>query len=325
MINFYLQFKKEVDENIVMNEKLSGHCTWRIGGLAKYWYEAKTKEKLISAVRAVQKHNIKYFILGGGSNVLFSDAGFDGLVIKNSTSLITMRGIKSVSRGGETTQKILVEADSGVVFNRFVRYCLDEGLSGVEPFLGQPGTIGGAVYINAHFLKQQKFISDILVFVRVLNLNGVIEEIPVELLQMGYDESRIQKTRELVLSAVFSLERSTKEKVWSEANKTVLYRQESQPQGFPSAGCTFRNVSQAEAMIGLLPNQTRSAGYLIDQCGLKGLISGGAQISEKHANFIINKNNATANDVKKLIAICKKKVREKFGILLKEEIIIVES
>ncbi len=306
---------------ILEKEILANHCTWRIGGPAKYYFEAKISDELLKAVNTAKKLNLRYFVLGGGSNTLFGDKGFDGLVIKNSTSKINILVISGRIKSGKSEQTVFVEAETGVTFNRLVRFTLDEGLSGFESFLGQPGTVGGAMFINAHFPQGNKFVGDFVVSAKVLGVDGKLKEVAVDYFRFGYDESIVQHTKEIVLSVVFKLIRSTKEKVWLEGNKTTSYRQLTQPQGYPTGGCTFRNLSYAEALLVPTPNHTQSTGFLIDLCGLKGYQVGGAQISEKHANFILNKGSAKAKDVMDLINLCKEKVQSKFGIILKEEIV----
>jgi UDP-N-acetylmuramate dehydrogenase len=308
---------------VLQDEILANHCTWRIGGPAKFWFEAKTSAELILAIKSANEFRLPFFILGGGTNVLFSDKGFNGIIIKNSSANIKLLGVSGKKGNDGVWQKVFVEADSGVSFNRLVRFTLDEGLSNLEYFLGQPGSVGGALYINAHFPKQNKFVGDYLRSAKLINLKGDLRSVSSDYFQYGYDASKIQSTKEIVLSATFELIRSTKEKVWKIGNETIKYRQETQPQGFSTAGCTFRNITRAESLIVSSPNLTQSAGFLIDQCGLKGYSINGAQISENHANFILNKGNAKAKDVIALMKLCKESVRAKFGVDLKEEIILV--
>ncbi len=305
------------------NENLAVHTTWRIGGPARYWFEAQTTDELLKARQLAKEIGLEYFILGGGSNVLFGDKGFNGLVIKNSTSLIRIIGVMGkIKREEKSSASVLVEADSGILFNRLVRFTLDEGLSGLEPFLGQPGTVGGAVYINAHSIKDKKFVGDFIAVVKLLDKEGQIKEVTKDYFNFDYDQSKIQVSQDLVLSVVFKLARGIKEEVWQKANEAAKYRQDTQPQGYPSAGCTFRNIAESEALIFSTPNQSCSAGFLIEQCGLKGAKIGEAQISDKHVNFILNRGKASAQDVLALIKLCKEKVKDKFGVELKEEIVL---
>lgn len=318
-----LKLEKELGKgSIKQNEKLSAHTNWRIGGECWFWFEAKSQEHLVKGVITARKLKLPFFVLGGGTNILVGDKTFPGLVIKNNCSQIRISGVGGkIVKGERQDSHVLVEADSGVVFNRLVRFTLDEGLSNFESFIGQPGTVGGAVYINAHYMKEKKFVGDFVVSVKVLNKTNLIKDVGLDYLQFGYDESKIQESEDIVLSAVFSFKRSQKDLVWEKANLTSVYRLTTQPAGFPTAGCTFRNISFAQAVRIPTPGHATSAGYFIDQCGLKGKIIGGAQISEKHANFILNINKATAQDVLALINLCKKMTKERFNVNLEEEIV----
>lgn len=257
-------------KGVRLNEPLRKHTTFRIGGPADLFFVAKKREELKKAVNSARKFSLPFFILGGGSNLLVSDKGFRGLVIKNQTSKI------SLTKG-------LVEADSGVRTSQLVKLTIDQGLFGLENFFGLPGTIGGAVYGEAHF-KGKK-------------INEFV--------------SKIEKSDGVILSVVFKLKPGNKRELWQRAKEALRYRRMTQPIALPSAGCIFKNP----------PSQ--SAGSLLEECGLKGTRIGGAMVSPKHANFIVNTGKARAQDVLGLIKLCQKKVKEKFGIKLEEEIIKV--
>ncbi|MBI3980369.1 UDP-N-acetylmuramate dehydrogenase [Candidatus Microgenomates bacterium] len=318
------KLEKELGEGrIKRDEKLALHTSWRIGGLTRFWFEAKNQDELVKAVIMSRKLSLPLFVLGGGTNVLIGDKTFPGLVIKNNSGQIKILGVGGkIVKGERQDSRVLVEADSGVVFNRLVRFTLDEALSNFESFLGQPGSVGGAIYINAHFMKDKKYVGDYVSSVKLLDSNNQVKEVGLDYLQFGYDYSKIQETQDIVLSATFNFTRFVKEKVWERANQTTFYRQTTQPSGYPTAGCTFRNISYAQALFIPTPEYTTSAGYLIDQCGLKGKVIGGAQISDQHANFILNVKNASAQDVLDLINLCKQKVKEKFNIELHEEVVL---
>jgi len=255
-------------KGVRLNELLAKHTTFRIGGPADLFFRAKNIQDLKKVVQAAKKLKISYFILSGGSNVLVSDKGFRGLVIKNQSSKINISGEK-------------VEADSGVLVSRLVKSTLDKGLVGLEHFWGLPGTIGGAVHGNAHFQGK--------------NIMKVI--------------AKINKIDNVILSITFKLKPGDKKELWKIAKEALEYRQKTQPLNFSSAGCIFKNPD------------FQPAGYLIDQCGLKGEKIGKAMVSPKHANFIVNTGGATCQDVMNVIALCKKKVKEKFDIDLELEII----
>lgn len=307
--------------NIKINEPLSIHTSIKIGGPAKWYFEAQSKEDLILAVKTALDLRIPYFVLGGGTNVLFKDEGFNGLIIRNKAQNISLLGFKGkVEKGQLNLNEIILVSESGATINQLVRYTIEEGLEGLENFLGQPGTVGGAVYNNAHW---QKFlIGDKIITAEIINKDGDVVEVNKSYFKFGYDQSILHKTKETVLSVKFRLIKGNKEVLWERANQTLAYRKETQPP-FPSLGCTFQNISKSDAMRIATPNLTCSAGYLIDSVGLKGKTIGGAQISEKHANFILNTGNATSSDVLSLINLIKSKVVEKFGVELKEEIVIV--
>ena len=254
-------------QNIQKNVSLAPYITFKIGGPAKYFYEAKNSEDLIKAIKAAKKAGLPYFILGGGSNILVSDEGFDGLVIK----------LQATSYKLQATNII---ADAGVLLSKLVSESVKAGLTGLEWAAGIPGTVGGAVRGNASAFKGS--ISNIVKNVR------------------NYED--------IIFSVEIELKKGDREKSLKMIKEYLEHRKKNQPLEYPSAGCIFKNPAG------------QYAGYLIDQCGLKGEKIGGAMISKKHANFIINTGNAKAKGVKKLIDLCKEKVKEKFGIELKEEI-----
>lgn len=243
-------------QNIRKNISLEPYTTFKIGGKAKYFYIAKNNDDLVKVIKCAKKANLPYFILGGGSNVLVSDKGFNGLVIKLSF------------------------ANAGVLLSKLVDESIKAGLTGLEWAVGIPGTIGGAVKVNASAFGSS--MSDIV--------------------------KSVKRYKDILLFVELELKRGDRKKSEKLIQKYLEYRKKSQPLEFPSAGCIFKNP------------KGDFAGRLIDQCGLKGTKEGRAMISEKHGNFIVNTGNAKASDVKKLIDLCKKKVKEKFGIELEEEI-----
>lgn len=289
------------------DEPLSAHTTFKIGGPADLFFVVYRQEDLIEAVQACWDLEIPYFILGKGSNILVSDKGFRGLVIKNRTGgirILRYRG--KVGRGGD----VLIEVESGVSLNRLVRWTIEEGLAGLELFLSIPGTVGGAVRMNAHFRPERgEYIGNLLEKGRVLSKKG-IQEVGKEEFKFSYDWSILQEKEDVLLSVVFRLKKLGEKRVlWRRAEEAMAYRRKRQPLDFPSAGCIFKN-----------PRGTKGAGFLLDQLGLKGEMIGKAMISPIHANFIVNTGGAKAEDVLKLINLCKKKVKDVWGIELEEEI-----
>ncbi|MBP9702382.1 UDP-N-acetylmuramate dehydrogenase [Candidatus Woesebacteria bacterium] len=306
--------------NIQSQVNLAKHTYFKLGGPADYFVEAKTKEELVEAVRYAIDQKLPYLVLGGGSNVLIGDLGFRGLVIKNRTSSVKIKGFAGgVEKGKLDLKEAIVEADSGVTANYLIRYTLDEGLAGLEDMLGLPGTVGGAVYNNSHHLD--KLWGDHIVEVEVLDLEGKIKKYTQKECQFDYDYSIFHKTKETILSASFQLKREDKAKLWEVATEAVKRRSSTQPLGLPSSGCMFKNISLADRMRLGVP--TASAGYLIDKAGLKGLSIGGAKVSDVHANFIVNDGTAKASDVNELVALVRSKVKEKFGVDLVNEVILI--
>ncbi len=282
---------------IKTDESLSAHTTFQIGGPADFYFEANSTEEITKAAETANKLKIPYFIVGGGSNILVGDKGFRGLVIKNNSRNIKIVSYKgTIKKGKFDTADVLVEVDTGVPFNQLVRFTLEESLSGFEEFLGLPGSVGGAVTVNAHW--RDKRVRDFIVSQKTLDKN-------------------------LVLSVVFKLKKEDdKEALWQKAQQTIAYRQNRHPVN-PSAGCIFRNIEKSKAVFLGTPKATTAAGFLIEAAGLKGTQIGNAQISPQHCNFIVNLGGAKASDVLSLIDLTKEKVRKKFKVKLDEEIIKV--
>lgn len=305
------------------NEPLAKYTTFKIGGPADEFVDAKTNDELVEAIGKARAVGMPVFVLGGGTNVLIGDKGIRGLVVKNSTSTIKIKGMKGQSSVGGSKKTVYVEADSGVSINKLVRFTADEGLAGLQMHLGLPGTVGGAVYMNSKWTHPAGYVGDVVYQAEILTPAGERKFVPNKYFQFAYDTSSIQKSRDIVLSVVFALQMDEKDRLWSIANESIAYRRASQPQGVKSAGCTFRNVSAAEVLSRGLPPEATSAGFLVDHAGLKGLQIGGAQISPMHANFIINTGTALASDVIQLISRAKDQVKHQFGVTLEEEIVRV--
>ena len=279
------------------NISLKKYTTFKIGGLAKYFYIAKTKQELISAIKTAKKHNLPFFILGGGSKLLISDFRYDGLVIKTENKEIVFN-----------EEKNMIIAGAGVLLWDIVQLCLKEGLCGTEWFAGIPGVVGGSVRGNAAAFNG--VMQDIVKKVEVFDAEALtIKKINNKECQFEVKNSIFKKNKDLIIvSAEFQLKKGNTIEIKEKVQKYLKTRNQNHPLDFASAGCIFINPNNA------------SAGHLIDQCGLKGKTIGEAQISKKHANFIINLGNAKANDVVQLIELAKKEVKQKFGVDLEEEI-----
>lgn len=315
------ELKQLLGGRVKQDVPLAPLTTFKIGGPADFLYEARTIEELVEAVMKARELGVPITILGGGSNVLIGDKGIRGLVIKNNTGKIAIRGMKGKYHGGETKGSVFVEADSGVIFNKLVRFTVEEGLAGLEAHLGLPGTVGGAIFMNSKWTKPASYVGDAVYQVTILTPKNEVKVVVRSYFRFSYDTSIIQKTGDIVLRVVFALTPQDKEELWKIANESIAYRRESQPQGVKSPGCTFRNISKAQAVAAATPNHTTSAGFLVDHVGLKGRAVGDAKISPIHANFIINNGHARACDVVKLIELVRAKVKKQFGVELQEEIV----
>jgi UDP-N-acetylmuramate dehydrogenase len=304
----------KIKEKIPLKE----YTTFKIGGPARYFFVAKSKEDLKNAILWAKKKKLPFFILGGGSNVLFSDNGFNGLVIKLQNTQYEIRNTKIVAEAGVPLQKLVLES-------------VKKGLSGLENLAGIPGTLGGAIWGNAGAFGRE--IGDLVEEVKILQIaNGKLQIVNLkkEDCKFGYRESIFKKKNWIILEATLKLKKGKKKEIEEKIKKILRLRKEKQPLEFPSAGSVFKNVPikkvpkkirekfKEKIKDGFLP-----AGVLIDAVGLKGFQIGGAKISEKHANFIVNVGEAKASDVKELIEKIKKGVKKKFKIQLEEEIKLV--
>lgn len=309
-------------DRVKLAEPLKKHTYFKLGGPADLFYEATTVDELVKAVSSAIMYQIPYYVVGGGSNILVTDAGFRGLVIKNRTTGLILKGFAGgVEKGKLDLKEAIVQADSGVPANLLVRYSLDQGLAGLEQFLGLPGTVGGAIYNNSHHLGE--LIGDRVSEVEVLDPAGNRQKYLQSDLDFAYDHSLLQKTKEVILTASFLLTRGDKDKLWEIANAAVKRRSTTQPLGAQSSGCMFKNIPLSDAMRLGTPGTTQSAGYLIDKAGLKGQRIGGAYVSDVHANFIVNDGGATSQDVLDLVALIRKVIKEKFGVNLTLEVMVV--
>lgn len=286
---------------IQKNISLDKYTTFKIGGKARYFFIAKTKKDLIKAISFAQKSKIPFFILGGGSNLLVSDKGYRGLVIKIQMSRIVHR------------QAGIVYAEAGARLADLVKISLEKRLTGLEWAAGIPGaTIGGAIYGNAGAFG--KSMENIVKKIEVLDLKTLeIKNFKNKDCKFGYRESVFKKNKNLILiSATFKLNKGEKEKIKGLIEKYLKHRKTAQPLNYPSAGSVFKNP--------VIKNKNLKAGELIEKCGLKGKRIGKAEVSEQHANFIVNLGGAKEKDVKKLINLIKRKVKSKFKIVLEEEV-----
>lgn len=269
-----------MDIKFQKNEPLKKHCSFRVGGNAKYFYVLKNIDEFPDLIKAARKLDVPFFIYGSGSNILFPDEGLDGLVIKMAANSLK-------------TSEDNIEADAGVFLSQIESF---------GPLRTIPGTVGGAIRGNAETLKLS--IADIIKKVLIYDpATNKMKTLTKAELKLGYRESRFKKTSEIILRGFFKTPNVPK-KAFTEA---LSFRQEKHPYGL-SAGSYFKNP---------LPEK---AGQLIDKAGLKGRTIGGAQISLKHANFIINTGDARAKDILALAFLAKSEVKKQFGVNLEEEV-----
>jgi UDP-N-acetylmuramate dehydrogenase len=294
--------------SIKQNELLANYCTYRIGGPAKVFFIAQNADEIMAGLEVARENKLPFFILGGGSNVLFSDSGFSGLVLKIENS-----GIKLINLEDSGEARLAVGA--GTPLAALARFALDNSLSGMEWAAGIPGTVGGAIRGNAGAFHKE--IGESVVKVRALEMlpSGIEARIFLRSeCDFSYRDSVFKHKKNLVIvSAELVLSKGSPAQIKLAMDEYLAKKTTTQPLDNPSAGSVFMNPA------GFF------AAKIIEDCGFKGKTVGGAQVSEKHANFIINRGNAAARDVKELIAQIKTAAKERFNLDLKEEIEIVEK
>jgi UDP-N-acetylmuramate dehydrogenase len=283
---------------------LGPFTTFKVGGRADLFVEPRSSDELAIALAAADAAGVPVTMLGGGSNVLVSDAGVRGLVIRPKGGVI---GLESPGR---------VRADAAVTINGLVRWTIGRGLAGLEAWAGTPGTVGGGVYGNAHW--GGRLIGELIASVRLWDAARGSFDVPAADMEFGYDRSRLQRTGETLLSALFVVSPADPASLRQVARQSLAYRKRTQPLESPSAGCIFQNPPPGTE---LPEGVARSAGALVDRAGLKGARIGGARVSPTHANFIVNEGGATAADIRALIERCREAVRARFGVELREEIV----
>jgi len=309
------------------NISLAKKTTFKIGGKAKYFFIAKSKKDLIKAIRWAKRNHLPFFVLGGGSNLLVADEGFEGLVIKLQFSSQPKIHKRTLLRSSGV---ISLEVEAGTKLKKLVEFCLKNGITGLEWAMGIPGTLGGAIYGNASAFGNS--ISDFVKEVEVLDTTTLkIKIFKKKDCKFSLKETIFKKQKKyIILSAVLILKRGNKKEIKEKIRYYLEYRERNHPLNFPSAGCVFKNQKSKlknQKLLKKFPTLKEfnkkgviPAAFLIEKCNLKGKKIGDAQISPKHANFIVNLGKAKAKDVLELINLIKVQVRKKFGIKLKEEI-----
>jgi len=313
--------KQIFGDKLKKNEILAKHTNFRIGGPADFFVEAISGDEIVEAVKAVEAAGMPYFLLGGGSNVLISDDGFRGLVIKIANRQVEINGTTVTAGAGALTSMVAGKA-------------IRAGLTGFEWAVTIPGTIAGAVVGNAGCYGGE--IGEVVKSVKVLRQNEIVE-LSKEDCNFQYRESIFKSpdNNDVILEVVLGLEECDSEKCRQKADEFIAKRKASQPFDNSSAGCIFKNytfqneeeVSKLKEALdvseAMLANKSISVGWLIDQLGLRGVGVGDAAVSDKHGNFILNKGQATAKDVTELIGLIKQKVGDRVGIELEEEVRVI--
>ncbi len=316
--------KQRLGQSLTENVSLRDHSSLKVGGVADYFFVAQTTADLTRAISAALEAEIGYFILGGGSNVVFSDTGLPGLVIKNRARSVVV-----------DESKAQVIADSGATWAQVLPQAASFGLGGMEAFMGLPGTIGGAIYGNAECfgLETASQLID-LTLIRPLTAQSLVQKknffrlvhLKSGALQFRYRSSSLKEDRAemkpVILTARFQLSHARPDVILKRMKDYLSRRQAlSQAKGLPSSGSFFKNPGGRRfGPSGLELEPEKTAGFLIDQSGLKGARLGQAEVSRDHANFIVNRGQASAEEIRLLADKVKSEVLAKFGLKLEEEV-----
>jgi len=298
------QLLQEPGVRLRRDEPLKKHCTLRIGGPAQLFAEVDTVEDLRVVWSLCSDRRVPFHLLGLGSNVLFPDEGIFGITVRLAGDF---RRIEFEPDG----ERVLVDVGAAVSLPQIARDTSARGLIGLEALSGFPSTVGGAVFMNAGCYGTE--IKDVLVSAVILEPDGTVRERAVDELEPRYRETNLKASGGIVASARFALTEGDAEETMARLDDFNRRRWKSLPSGKPNVGSIFKNPPED------------SAGRLIDECGLKGRTSGGAQISEKHANVIVNVDDAAADDVLTLMLAAHRGVRERFGIALEPEVVLCGS
>tara|TARA_B100000287_G_scaffold433180_1_gene494285 strand:+ start:414 stop:1340 length:927 start_codon:yes stop_codon:yes gene_type:complete len=289
------ELKNSIQGILLENESMSKHTSYGIGGKVMAYITPHDTKDLETIIKIINKNNINFYFVGSGSNLLVNDNKINAIVVTPAKALKSL-----------TIKKNTIKAESGVMLGKLVKETIKHNLTGLESLVGVPGTLGGALMMNAGAWGSE--ISNYLISVDVINNNGKIKKLYPKDMKFNYRQSSF-KSNEFILSAKFKLSKATKVEIKKKKAIASKGRINSQPLKYRSAGSVFKN-----------PHNKLAAGFLIDEAGLKGTQIGGAEISRHHANFFINHGNAKAIDIASLIKLSRKTIYEKFGIMLELEI-----
>lgn len=312
-----IEFKKRIGEHrLRMDEPMSSHTSFKTGGNAQLYLQVDMLEDLIHAVRSALELRIPIIILGGGSNLIVSKQGIKGIVVKNNCrrfELFSMHGKITKQKLG--IQNALVYAESGVITNQLVRFTIENGLEGLEYQLGLPGTVGGAVAMNATFPSKRSYVGDYVQSARILTKDGTIKEVSSSYLQFRHDFSSLQQTKEVLLSVVFKLTPNDKTLLWQRGLDALNFRNSVRPENVIT-GCTFRNMAISDYPM---QRDFPLLEELLEKAKIKGVAFGDAMVSPTQPHFILNKGKATSDDVKGLVSLIKQTMLTKYGLHLMVE------
>ena len=303
MTNLLNKLERELGQKRVKTEfDLSPYLTLRTKTTAQYYFEAESRADLINAKRASLNLKLPFLVLGGGSNLAILKRILKGLVVRNKFIY---------KRIEKRNDHALLTVSSGYPVTKLAKELAEGGYEGLEYHFGLPGTVGGALYMNSKWTKPHLYVGDNLVSATLIDQAGGEKKVDRAYFDFAYDQSKLQKTKEILLEAVFRLKKADPQIVKKHANFASEYRKKTQPFGVFTSGCFFKNING------------KSAGQLIDQSGLKGKRIGKFHVSEKHANFIIHEGGGKPEDLKKLLQTIKVRVKKKFGVKLEEEVIVI--
>lgn len=283
---------------VLIDEPMKNHTSFKIGGPVDIMVIPKNEEQLIEAIKICKDNNIDYYVMGNGSNILVDDEGMSGVVIKISEEF-----------GHVTIEDSIIKAESGALLTVVSKAASRNSYTGLEFASGIPGSIGGAITMNAGAYGGE--MKDVVTKVRCLDSNGNIVEYSNEEMNFRYRKSRVEEKGLIVLTVEMKLEKGNRTAIEERMRELTDKRNSKQPLSFPSAGSTFKRP------------EGYYAGKLIDDSGLRGIRYGGAQVSEKHCGFIVNAENATSKDVRTLIKVVQKVVKDNYGVELEKELKII--
>lgn len=291
---------RDFDAELLFEEPLKNHCSFRIGGPAEAMATPKNEKALLAVLRYAREENVPLTVLGNGSNVLISDEGIRGIVLRLAGGLTDLIYL------GDG----VIAAGAGLTLTKLCLFALEKNLAGLEFAYGIPGSVGGAVYMNAGAYGGE--IKNVLLSVRAVSLkDGSVREIPAEELDLSYRSTPFMNKEDVITAAYFRLTPGDQNAIGEQMRTLLARRKASQPLEYPSAGSTFKRPAGAYAAA------------LIDQCGLKGFSVGGAAVSAKHAGFVLNMGGATCADVLALMDAVRERVREQTGFTLEPEVEIL--